>query len=369
VAGKNFKNTSVIRVSLHNNPVGRVAFGTDRRCLFEYDGAWLDHGFSISPFYLPLQPGLFTARHDPFNGLFGVFSDSLPDGWGTLLIDRWLQKKRILPAALTPLDRLALVGLNGMGALVYEPYQGPESQPDNTDLCFLAGEAFKILHDEYCNNLELLIQKGESSGGARPKVLVHLDGEDWLVKFPASTDPAGIGELEYLYSLVARKCGIIMPPTRLFEGKYFGVKRFDRKEGRKIHVHSASGLLYTSFRYPSLDYTELMKAAMALTCDINEVSRVFRQMIFNVLTGNRDDHAKNFSFLYDEGRWQLSPAYDLVKSAGFNGFHSSTIAGSGNPARQDIFNVAEQTGLPLKMAALIFDEVDEGCKEIRLKGW
>ena len=208
---KKFRNISVIKVSLNNDLVGRVAFGTDRRCLFEYDVAWLDHGFSISPFYLPLQPGLFTARHDPFNGLFGVFNDSLPDGWGTLLIDRWLQKKGILPAALTPLDRLALVGLNGMGALVYEPYQGPESQPDNTDLCFLAGEASKILHDEYCNNLELLIQKGESSGGARPKVLVHLDGEDWLVKFPASTDPAGIGELEYRYSLVARKCGIIIP--------------------------------------------------------------------------------------------------------------------------------------------------------------
>jgi len=140
-----------------------------------------------------------------------------------------------------------------MGALVYEPDLSPHQQPDNTDLCFLAGEASKILHDEYTDNLELLIQKGESSGGSRPKVLVHFEGAEWLVKFPASTDPPGIGKLEYLYSEVARKCGIIMPPTRLFEDRYFGVKRFDRREGRKIHVHSASGLLYASFRYPSLD--------------------------------------------------------------------------------------------------------------------
>ena len=365
MAEAGFKQVPVIRVTMNDEPVGRLAMADDRRCVFEYDDHWLIAGFSISPFYLPLKPGLFTARYDPFNGLFGVFSDSLPDGWGTLLIDRWLLKQGVQPATLTPLDRLALVGRHGMGALSYEPDRGPEKQTDTTNLEFLAREVKKILHQDYSGSLELLIQQGGSSGGARPKVLVTVQGEEWLVKFPSSSDPQDIGTLEYRYSQVAKKCAVMMPETRLFEDTWFGVRRFDRKEGRRIHVHSASGLLYAGFRYPSLDYTELIKATMALTSDMNEVARLFRLMVFNVLTGIRDDHAKNFSFLYDDGRWQLSPAYDLVRSEGFNGFHSTTVAGAGNPSKQDLFNVAEQTGFPLKKATLIFDEVYECCREIR----
>jgi serine/threonine-protein kinase HipA len=256
-----------------------------------------------------------------------------------------------------------------MGALVYAPDHGPEIQTDSINLEMLANESAKILKQDYSGQLELLIHKGESSGGARPKVLVNIEGEEWLVKFPASSDPAEIGVMELQYSKVAQKCGIAMPETKLFEHQYFGVKRFDRLAGKRIHVHSASGLLYASFRYPSLDYTELMKAAMALTTDINETAGLFRLMVFNVLTGNRDDHAKNFSFIYDQGRWRLSPAYDLIKSHGFNGFHSTTIAGEGNPSKQDLFKVADQTGFPRKTAMHIFDEVHEGCREIRTKGW
>ena len=194
------------------------------------------------------------------------------------------------------------------------------------------------------------------------------DDAEWLVKFPASSDPTEIGLVEFHYSQVARKCGIRMPETRLFHGKYFGVKRFDRIDGQRIHVHSASGLLYASHRYPSLDYISLLKTTRALTQDIRETGKMFRQMVFNVLTGNRDDHARNFSFLYLDDHWQLSPAYDLVKSNGFNGQHSTTINGAGNPGKSDIFSVAEQTGLPASMAAAIFDEVYEGCREIKIKG-
>lgn len=354
---------------MHNQPVGRLAMAADRRCLFEYGTDWINNGFSISPFYLPLKSGLFTARYDPFNGLFGVFDDSLPDGWGKLLIDRWLLKQGVQPDTLSPLDRLALVGKQGMAALTYEPDRCPGSGSDTMNLKMLAREVEKIMQQDYSGQLELLIRQGESSGGARPKVIVNIGNDGWLVKFPASSDPADIGALEYQYSMIAKKCAIVMPETRLFEKKYFGVKRFDRKAGRRIHVHSASGLLYAGFRFPSLDYTELMKATMALTADINEVARLFRLMVFNILTGNRDDHSKNFSFIYDERKWQLSPAYDLVKSHGFNGLHSTTIAGQGDPSRKDIFNVAEMTGFPHKMAFLIFDEVFTGCQEIRSKGW
>ncbi|MEI7983177.1 MAG: type II toxin-antitoxin system HipA family toxin [Bacteroidota bacterium] len=369
MADEKFKNSGIIDVFIHDEPVGRLAMAPDRRCRFEYNESWLKSGFSISPFYLPLQPGLFTARYDPFDGLFGVFGDSLPDGWGALLIDRWLLKRGIQPATLTPLDRLVLVGRYGMGALTYEPDRSPETDTDTKDILLLAHEAERVLQQDYSGQLELLIRKGESSGGARPKVLLKTGDEEWLIKFPSSSDPPDIGAREYLYSQVAKQCSILMPETRLFENKYFGVKRFDRFGGIRIHVHSVCGLLYASFRYPSIDYTELMKATMALTSDINEVARMFRLMVFNVLTGNRDDHAKNFSFLYYDGRWQLTPAYDLVRSSGFNGLHSTTVAGNGNPSKKDLFRVAEITGFPQKMAASIFDEVYQECREIRLKNW
>lgn len=155
-----------------------------------------------------------------------------------------------------------------------------------------------------------------------------------------------------------------MPETRLFESKYFGVRRFDREGQNRIHTHSASGLLYASHRLPSLDYTELFKAALALTGSIEEVGKLFRQMVFNVLTHNRDDHAKNFSFMLKNNCWSLSPAYDLVYSYGFNGSHTTTIAGNGNPSRENVFEAAKNVGFPYKKAKNIFDEVYEGCKGI-----
>ncbi|MEI6901465.1 MAG: type II toxin-antitoxin system HipA family toxin [Bacteroidota bacterium] len=368
MAGKKFEAVKSVNVSLGGIQVGRLALRPDGISVFEYSDLWLQQGFSISPFYLPLRSGLFTAKREPFNGLFGVFNDSLPDGWGTLLIDRWLRKQGIEPGSINLLDRLTLVGNNGMGALSYEPDQGLKRIQETPDIDQLALKIQKVIKEEENSSLEQLIRMGESSGGARPKVMIRIEDVDWLIKFPAYSDPAGIGTLEYQYSLIARQCGINMPETRLFSGKYFGVKRFDRMAGRRIHVHSASGLLYASFRLPSLDYTSLIKAVAAATADIQEAGKMFRLMVFNVLTGNRDDHARNFSCLYDDGRWWLSPAYDLVSSYGFNGFHGTTIAGSGNPSRSDIFKVAELTGFPMQLAKSIFDEVFESCKEIRIKG-
>jgi len=369
VEGKSFKKVNVVKVALNGTPVGRLALRPDGLCAFEYDDRWLENGFSISPVHLPLQSGLFTAKRDPFNGLFGVFSDSLPDGWGTLLIDRWLYRQGIEPASAGVLDRLTFVGTNGMGALTYKPDHGVRHMNECPDIDQIAQNVQMVLKDEEGGDLEQLIRMGESSGGARPKVMIRMDEKEWLIKFPSSSDPKDIGILEYRYSKVAGRCGIEMAETRLFSEKYFGVQRFDRVDDRRIHVHSASGLLYAGFRLPSLDYTSLLKLTMIVTGDINETGKMFRLMVFNVLTGNRDDHAKNFSFLYDEGRWKLSPAYDLVRSHGFNGFHSTTVAGSGNPSKSDIFKVAELTGFPEPISRTIFDEVYESCKEIRIKGF
>lgn len=151
-----------------------------------------------------------------------------------------------------------------------------------------------------------------------------------------------------------------MPLTRLFEGKYFGVARFDRQDGQRFHVHSAAGLLYASYRLPSLDYTELLKATMILTKDQREVQHLFRQMVFNVLIGNKDDHAKNLAFIYQNSSWKRSPAYDLLPSSGLNNNHTTTVNGKGKPELKDCLDVAKYISLAAKTAKSIIDQVQEG---------
>ena len=208
-------------------------------------------------------------------------------------------------------------------------------------------------------------RKGGSSGGARPEILVNIEGGDWLIKFPSSTDSQSIGEIEYNYSLAAKDCGIIMPETKLFENKYFGAKRFDRSGDTKIHMHSAAGLLQADFRLTSLDYADLFKATMALTKDINEVLKIYRLMVFNVLTSNKDDHAKNFSFIYHNNKWQVSPAYDLVYSNSFNGQHTTTINGNGLPGKNDIIKLAENIGINKKISNSIIEEITDKTKALK----
>lgn len=354
-----------IEVSLDQRPVGKLAMTPDHLCAFEYDSDYLKVSTSISPFHLPLKQGVFIGKREPFQGLFGVFNDSLPDGWGKLLTDRYLLKQGINPSQLTHLARLSLIGDTGMGALTYRPIALLGEPAPTNDINRLAAEVQLILNKEYNGQLETLFHQGGSSGGASPKVLINIDQEDWLVKFKASGDPDNIGEIEYQYSLAAKACGIEMPDTKLFENKYFGVRRFDKVADSRYHIHSASGLLYASHRYPSIDYTDLIKATWLLTQDVEQALKMFRQMTFNILTHNRDDHAKNFSFILKGGQWQLSPAYDLVYSEGFNGQHTTTVAGNGHPTIKDALLVAKQTSLPQKKAQLIIDEVTEGCRQIK----
>jgi serine/threonine-protein kinase HipA len=354
----------LVKVFFGGEIVGQLAMIPDRRCVFEYDAGWLERGFSISPFYLPLKSGLATARHEPFDGLFGVFYDSLPDGWGKLLMDRWLRKQGRDPGSLSQLDRLSLVGRHGMGALAYLPDHGlatdnGEQQP----LDFYAGEVQKVLANEDTGALDVLLRTAGSSAGVRPKVMVTLEGKEWLVKFRAMNDPEGIGDVEYRFSLLAREAGIDMPETRLFQGRYFGTRRFDLDGTGRLHVHSAAGLLYASYRYPSLDYIGLMKAVLALTRDMNEAEKMFRLMVFNVVTGNRDDHARNFSFIYKDGSWKVSPAYDLLPSEGFGGQHTTTVNGKGHPALSDCLEVARQTGFPEARARKVVDQVLDAVPE------
>ena len=356
-------NIQVLEVILSGTRVGKMALTPDNLCAFEYDAGYLRSGTSISPFFLPLQAGVFVAKRDPFNGNFGVFNDSLPDGWGSLLLDRYLSEQGINPSGLSVLQRLSLIGKSGRGGLEYIPETGLNfiEEPANIDL--LAQQAARILHSDYSGgSLEQLYRYAGSSGGARPKVFVTIDGEDWLIKFKASNDPDNVGKTEYQYSLLAKSCGIDMPETRLFNDRYFGVRRFDRINNIKYHVISAAGLLNADYRIPSLDYSILLTACFKLTRNIEEVYKLFRQMVFNVFIKNLDDHARNFSFILINGEWKLSPAYDLLPGGGFNGFHTTTINGQGNPAEKDLFAVAANVGLNKQRCMEIYMDLKDKCR-------
>ena len=358
----------VIEVFMNGIKIGRLALTPGFLCAFEYDPAYLATGASISPFNLPSKSEVFIAKRTPFNGGFGVFDDSLPDGWGNLILDRYLRSKGFDPAKQTILQRLALVGSTGRGALEYRPDYSESTADEIINFDNLAADAEKILTTDYdSSSLYTFYKYGGSPGGARPKVFVKIDGKEWLVKFKATIDPVNIGGIEYEYSLLAKKCGINMPETKLFEGKYFGVERFDRTPQGKIHTVSAAGLLGANYREPGLDYESLLKLCHILTKNMEELYQLFRLMVFNVAIKNRDDHAKNFSFQLMNGEWKLSPAYDLLASDGFNGFHTTTVNNNGEPTVNDMMMVAEKVGLNKQRSKQIIEEVNTLVKETKIR--
>ena len=352
-----------IEVVYGNRPIGRLALTKEGLCAFEYSAEWLGSGFSISPFELPLKSGVFIAKSRPFDGGFGVFDDCLPDGWGLLVLDRYLQQNGINPRTLTLLDRLALVGSAGRGALEFRPDRSLVSKQDYVDFEKLALEAEQILgNEDYSGKgIEEFQYRGGSPGGARPKIFTRYDGKEWLVKFRAKNDSERIGAEEYNYSLLAKKCGIEMPETRIFEGKYFGVERFDRTPKGKLHVMSMAGLVGADYRLPSIDYAHIFQACAMLTHNVAELWKVYRLMVFNYLIGNKDDHAKNFAFIYRDGDWHFSPAYDLLPSDGINGYKTTSINDRIEPSKEDLFAVAVKAGLDKREAVGIFEKMQEEC--------
>lgn len=358
-----------IEVSYHDTKVGTIALYQNRFAAFEYDSDWLSDGFSISPFSLPLRSGVFVPKIDPFDGLFGVFNDSLPDGWGRLLVDRLMRRNGMNPLLLGNLDRLAIVGQSGMGALTYKPIIELRGSSDVKSLDEIALECENVLKTSDSGDLDYLFLHGGSSGGARPKVFARYDESDWIVKFPSSEDSADIGKQEYDYALCAKACGIEMTEVKLMPSNrcsgYFATKRFDRcgdSIADHIHMVTASGLLETSHRIPNLDYDLLMKLTLKLTNSMEECEKLFKLMCFNVFSHNRDDHSKNFTYQYieSEARWKLSPAYDLTYSNSIGGEHATTIHGNGiNPSMDDLLAVAKNIGITALKARTIAEEIRE----------
>ena len=333
--------------------VGTLALTADQKAAFQYSREWLEHGFSISPFSLPLKDQVFVHQKEYFSGLFGVFADSLPDNCGQLLLNRLLRRHQQAVGELTVLDRLAIVGKSGMGALTYYPEKTVPEEKTDLDLDELAVQCQKILNTEYSDKLDELYCLGGTSGGARPKIMTTIGDESWIIKFPVHVDGQDAGKMEYDYSCCARKCGITMSETRLFPSDrckgYFGIRRFDREKNKRVHMLTVAALLELDFEQPSLDYHELMKLTKIITeDDRHDVENMFRRMCFNVFAHNRDDHSKNFTYLYEEAedRWRLSPAYDLTYSNTYYGEHTTSVDGNGrNPGKKELLAVGTAAGM------------------------
>ena len=360
-----FLNQNLVYVYYHGAThkilMGRLLLKS-RKIFFEYDAAFIKTGLELSPFKLPLKSGVIESNDRTFEGLFGVFNDSLPDGWGRLLLDRKLMNIGLNPGTLSPLDRLCCVGTLGMGALSYEP-ENPSTIPNITNDLDEIDSKIQATLDENDTYVDDLLVLGGSSAGARPKVLLHIDGEDWLIKFRSQLDPKDISAIEYAYHLMAVDAGLMVPDAKLFPSRkglgFFGVKRFDRNGDNRIHMHTIAGLLHADHREPSLDYESIMKATLYLTKDISQCEIQFRNAVFNILSHNRDDHSKNFSFLMDQqGHWTVSPAYDLTFSSGPSGEHSTMIMGEGkNPTKKHLLKLAGTLGIKQDKALEIIDQV------------
>lgn len=340
------------------------------QCVFEYAPSWLSGGFALSPTELPLQSGLFYADTSKLNGVFATFEDSLPDGYGLLLLDRVLRKQGSSLKELNPLQRLSIIGKSGMGALSYLPVMpGFPNQSEVEQIEILdriQQEALDVLSEKKPGDAELLYYNSANSGGARPKAAFITPGkEHWLVKFRHTYDPDDIGRQELLYMKTARECGVNIPLIGLLRDRYFAIRRFDiAPDGQRYHVLTAAALLKTDFRNQDVDYTHLLALTGYLTQDPSQVEEMFRRMVVNIVAINKDDHAKNFTFICKDGNWELAPAYDITYSPlGSNGEHATSLFYEGNPGLDLVLKAGEGIRISRTRCMEIIREVENVCRK------
>ena len=351
--------------------------------LFEYTAEAMQQQLELSPRMLKLR----VAAYGDFPGhqmrLPGLVADSLPDGWGLLLMDRAFRRAGL--QSVSPLDRLAFIGDRAMGALSYEPAD-PDTLPDeDVKLLDVARQVQLVVDGADAEVLRRLMLLGGSPQGARPKALVHYDltsgsmrtqasgsEEPWLVKFPANGEHKDTCAIEHAYAQLAADCGIEIPQTRYFDldsrRAAFGIQRFDRQGGMRVPMHTLGGFLHADFRIPSVDATTFLRATRAMTHDEREVTKAFRRVVFNVAFNNRDDHVKNFAFCLDRQRqWKLAPAYDLTFNQGPGGEHQMDVCGEARaPGRAELLRLAAEATVPVAEASEIVDLIASVASDLKV---
>lgn len=347
-----------------------------RNILFEYSPEALTQQLELSPYKLKLQQHAFDNFPSHLDHLPGLIADSLPDGWGRVLMDRLFRQLGWDREPISPLTRLGFIGHRSMGALSFVPQIQPDMAPAWLDLQQLAEDTQVVLRDADPGSLQQLAILGGSPHGARPKALVHLDqgtgaissdatatSDPILVKFPTRGEHKEVCAIEQVYACLARRCGLDMPATYYFDlGPKlagFGIQRFDMERGMRVPIHTLAGLLHADFREPQVDYQTFLRATRFLTKDIREVWKAFERAVFNVLFNNRDDHAKNFSYRLDQARqWKLAPCYDLTFNVGPGNQHFMDVEGEArNIKRSHLLTLAKNADLDQDGAGHIIDRM------------
>lgn len=406
-------------VYLWGEPVGSVIEAdADGRRIFQYDPRFADRGLEISPINLPTSdatPRAFheLARSSAFEGLPGVIADSLPDRFGTALIQAHFDEK-LHGAKVTPIQKLLYVGPRGPGALEYRPAAKTTPEVEQAlEVRELVDQARRVIEGETREAIAEIISVGATVGGARPKALILWNrtsnrvrsgharpepgDEHWIIKFDGVTktsgglenrvthDPGPWGRLEYVYSTLARQAGIDMAETFLMRDEdglaHFMTKRFDRERDApdgKLHLHTLGGVMHLDYNEQyQIGYEEYFDVIRRLGLGQPEIVQAFRRMVFSLATVNYDDHLKNFAFLMNaQGAWSLSPAYDVAyaENDGWTRRHQMSVRGKFlGITRSDCLSVAREFDIRDREAREIVDEVldavadwDDRAREVEL---
>lgn len=332
---------------------------------FRYTPEYLSSpgAFALDPVNLPLSPTIFDANR-PRSGIHGVFEDSLPDDWGRRLLVRRYNLPRIRQRVP---HLLQVLGGNAMGALRYsEDDRIPQALPllESRHLEKIEQLARKFENDQLVDDedIALLFQAGSSPGGARPKALVYDEHGEYLAKFSSAKDRFDVVSLEAATMHLARLAGVVAAETRCLTyggRKILLVNRFDLDHitQKRHHCISMQSLLGADGYY-NLSYSDMATILRMISASpVEDQRNLFRQMVFNVLAGNTDDHLKNFSMLNDGNGWRLTPAYDLVPNIGLNGEHVLRIGLDNRvPDRRTLIREAKQFGF--KQAKAVEEELD-----------
>lgn len=371
---------AVADVKIWNHKVGVVLWDQQRNYgLFEFDKQFFKLGLDLSPITMPIADAQRSRKvfsfpllnPDTFKGLPGLLSDSLPDKFGNQIIDAWLAQQGKNSSDFNPVDRLCYIGKRGMGALEFEPASNSTVEKSNPiEIQELVKFAKQVLdsRSDFHSDMDSekgfsdILQVGSSAGGARAKAIIAynkttgdvrsgqvdgLEGFDyWLIKFDGVTnhqlgDPKGYGNIEYAYYLMAIDAGITMSESKLMtenNRSHFMTKRFDRQNNQKIHMQTLCGIAHFDYNMPrSYSYEQAFQVMRQMKLPYSDMEELYKRMVFNVMSRNQDDHTKNISFLmFPDGKWQLSPAYDVTYAYNPDNFWLKAHQMSVNGKRENI---------------------------------